>query len=173
MQELRGSIIRFYIVSFVLEEQVDGETLFYMNDMDLLKPFKLSYKNQIMFLKEREKLFSSKTIEEKPKSSSTSNDVTLSIIAEGESECENEVIEFENELNQSSLNRTSSITTVSAKYLEEEKSIPNPYLLPTLPNQVNDAITLKQMDKFEKLCNFRSIVIDTVYHDLKTKYNLM
>ena len=42
-----------------------------------------------------------------------------------------------------------------------------------LPSQVSDAINLKQMEKFEKLCNFRSIIIDAVFHDLKTNYGLM
>jgi hypothetical protein len=140
-----------------------------MNDMDLLKPFKLSYKNQIMFLKEREKLFLSKTIPEKPKLSPISNDPPLLIIDENESEA----VEIENELIQSSANFSSSTTTVSTKYLEEEKPFPDPYLLPTLPNQINDAITFKQMVKFEKLCNYRSVVIDAVFHDLKTNYNLL
>ena len=69
------------MLSFVVEQEVDGETLFYMNDLNLLKPFKLSYKNQIIFLKEREKLFSSKT-NEKPTSPLTSNDTALLIIDE-------------------------------------------------------------------------------------------
>jgi hypothetical protein len=142
-----------------------------MNDLDLLKPFKLSYKNQIMFLKEREKLFLSKKIQEKSKSPPISNDAPLSIIDEDENE--NEAVEVENELNQSSVNLPSSTTTVSKKYSEDENSFPDPYLLPTLPNQVNDAIALKEMAHFEKLCNFRSIVIDAVFYDLKTKYKLM
>ena len=68
---------------FVLEEEVDGETLFYMNDLNLLKAFKLSYKNQIVFLKEREKLFSSK-MNEKPTSPSTTNGTALLIIDENQ-----------------------------------------------------------------------------------------
>jgi hypothetical protein len=124
-----------------------------------------------MFLKEREKLFLSKTIQDKPKSPPISNDKPLSIIDEDENE--NEAVEVENEFNQSSMNLSSSTTTASKNYSEEEKSFPNPYLLPNLPDQVNDAIALKQMVKFEKLCNLRSIVIDAVFHDLKTKYKLM
>ena len=159
----------FFNPSFALEEQVDDETLFYMNDMDLLKPFKLSYKNQIMFLKEREKLFLSKAIQEKSTSPPISNGSPLLVIDENKSEA----VEVEIELIQSSINITSRTTTITTKSLEKEKPFPDPYLLPPLPNQVTEAITLKQMIKFEKLCNFRAIVIDAIFHDLKTKYSLL
>ncbi|CAF4268503.1 unnamed protein product, partial [Rotaria magnacalcarata] len=83
------------------------------------------------------------------------------------------VLEDENGLIQSAVNVSSSITIKPTKYLEDEKPFPDPYLLPNLPSQINDAIALKQMVKFEKLCNFRSIVVDTVFHDLKTNFNLL
>ncbi|CAF3919387.1 unnamed protein product [Rotaria magnacalcarata] len=105
------------------EEQVDGETLFYMNDLDLLKPFKLSYKNQIIFLKERAKLFLSKINQETPKPTSTSSDKPLLIIDENEAEVleeenEAEVLEDENGLIQSAVNVSSSITIKPTKYLD-------------------------------------------------------
>ena len=151
---------------FVVEEEVDGETLFYMNDLNLLKPFKLSYKNQIIFLKEREKLFSSKT-NEKPTSLSTPNDTALLIIDENQQDDEHENQSAEAPIN------VSSIETIITTENLTEKSLSDPCLLPVLPSQVNDAINLKQMGKFEKLCNFRSIIIDAVFHDLKTNYGLM
>lgn len=151
---------------FVVEEEVDGETLFYMNDLSLLKPFKLSYKNQIIFLKEREKLFSSKT-NEKPTSPSTPNDTALLIIDENQLNDEQE-----NQSTEASINVSSIESIITTENLTE-KSLPDPYLLPMLPNQINDAINFKQMEKFEKLCNFRSIIIDAIFHDLKTNYSLM
>lgn len=149
---------------------MDGGTLFYMNDINLLKPFKLSYKHQIIFLKEREKLFLLKTNQEKEKSasSSTSDNSPLLIIDENVSE----TLEIENESRHSPESLSSNTTTTETKSLEE-KPFPDPYILPSLPSQVNDAINLKKIDKFEKLCNFLSIVIDTVFHDLKTNYNLL
>ncbi|CAF1478932.1 unnamed protein product [Rotaria sordida] len=137
-----------------------------MNDLNLLKPFKLSYKNQIIFLKEREKLFSSKT-NEKPTSASTPNDTALLIIDENQQDDEHE-----NQSAEASINVSSIETIITTENLTE-KSLPDPYLLPVLPSQVNDAINLKQMEKFEKLCNFRSIIIDAVFHDLKTNYGLI
>ncbi len=73
----------------------------------------------------------------------------------------------------STINSSITTTTISTNHLPEEKSFPNPYLLPSLPEQVNNAISLKQLEKFEKLCNFRAVVIDVVFHDLKTTYNLL
>ena len=149
----------------ILEEEVDGETLFYMNELNLLKPFKLSYKNQIIFLKEREKLSSSNT-NEKSISSSAPNDTRLLIIYENQQDDEHETQSTEASINVSSIE-----TTITTEHLTE-KSIPDPYLLPVLPSQVNDPINLKRMEKFEKLCSFRSIAIGAVFHDLKTTYGL-
>jgi hypothetical protein len=154
---------------FVLEEEVDGETLFYMNDLNFLKPFKLSYKNQVMFLKEREKIFLSKTNQEKPIASSSPSDTMPLMIDENEYE----VHEDQNELINPTVDSSITATTISTKDLPGAKSLPDPYLLPSLPDQVNNVINLKQTEKFEKLCNCRSIVIDAVFHDLKTKYNLL
>ncbi|CAF1996641.1 unnamed protein product [Rotaria magnacalcarata] len=94
-----------------------------MNDLDLLKPFKLSYKNQIIFLKERAKLFLSKINQETPKPTSTSSDKPLLIIDENEAEVleeenEAEVLEDENGLIQSAVNVSSSITIKPTKYLD-------------------------------------------------------
>lgn len=141
-----------------------------MNDINLLKPFKLSYKHQIKFLKEREQLFVSKTNQEQEKSalSPTSDNSPLLIIDENVSEA----FEIENEPRYSPGRFSNKITATETKSFEE-KPFPDSYVLPSLPSQVNDAINHKKIDKFEKLCNFRSIVIDTVFHDLKTNYNLL
>ena len=129
----------FLNFSFVLEEQVDGEALFYMNDINLLKSFKLSYKHQIMFLREGEQLFLSKTNQEQQKSapSSTSDKSSLLVIDENFSE----TLEIENELRHSPESFSINTTITDTKSLEA-KPFPDPYILPSLPSQVNDAITL-------------------------------
>jgi hypothetical protein len=140
-----------------------------MNNFDRLKPFNLSYKHQLIFLSEREKLFLSKENQEKPITPSTPDDSMLLVIDEKEDEQH----EDGNDSNESSVNSSIITTKITTQDTPKELSFPDEYLLPVLPNQVNDAISLKQMDKFEKLCNFRSIVIDAVFHDLKNKYNLL
>ena len=107
---------------------MDGETLFYMNDMNLLKPFKLSYKYQIIFLKEREKLFLLKTNEEKSTLASISDNSPLLIV----DETDNESLEIETDLIQASEDFSNSTMTISTKSLEEKKLLPDPYLLPVL-----------------------------------------
>jgi len=148
---------------------VDGETLYYMNNLDLLKPFKLSYKNQLMFLKEQEKLFSSKTNPEQTISPPTPNDPIPLII----DETHQDIHEDNNAPIDIIVDSSVITTTISMEKLHDEKSFPDPYVLPSLPNAVINAIQSKQMEKFEKLCNFRSIVIDAVFYDLKTSYNLL
>ena len=123
-----------------------------------------------MFLREREQLFLSKTNQEQQKSalSSTSDKSPLLVIDENFSE----TLEIENELRHSPEDFSINTTITKTKSLEA-KPFPDPYILPSLSSQVNDAITLRKIDKFEKLYNFRSIVIDTVFHDLKTNYNFL
>ncbi|CAF4049719.1 unnamed protein product [Adineta steineri] len=100
---------------------------------------------------------------------STPDDSILLVIDDKEDEQH----EDENDTTQSSVNSSVISTKITTQDTPKELSFPNEYLLPVLPNQVNDAISLKQMYKFEKLCNFRSIIIDDVFHDLKNKYNLL
>ena len=73
----------FLNFSFVLEEQMDGETLFYMIDINLLKPFKLPYKHHIMFLRERKQLFLSKTYQEQQKSAPSSTSDKSPLLTSG------------------------------------------------------------------------------------------
>ncbi|CAF1395926.1 unnamed protein product [Rotaria sordida] len=150
------------------KEQIDGETLFYMNDFDLLKPFKLSYKNQLLFLTEREKLFLTKTIKESPTSSSTTHETTANVV--------NDIVQETSENNdvvQLSADLTAVTPPISTNSSISVKLLPDPYVVPDLPDQVKHAITNKEMEKFEKLCNFRSIVIDAIFYDLKTNYDLI
>jgi hypothetical protein len=139
-----------------------------MNSFDLLKPFKLSYKNQILFLKEREQLFSTKTTSESPVSSLTTNETAATIFNDIVQETDeyNDAVELSTDLSVV----TQPITTNSLIFV---KLLPDPYVLPDLPDQVKEAINQKQIEKFEKLCNFRSIVIDAIFYDLKTNYSLM
>lgn len=140
-----------------------------MNNLDLLKPFKLSYKNQVMFLKEREKIFLSNANEKISISPPSPNDARPLIIDETQQNKD----KADTQLADTLLNSSIVSTTISRKYLLIDKPLPDPYSLPTLPDQISVAINSNQMEKFEKLCNFRSIIIDAVFHDLKKNYNLM
>ncbi|CAF4270414.1 unnamed protein product, partial [Rotaria magnacalcarata] len=68
---------------------------------------------------------------------------------------------------------SSTITTTVSNESINEKSLTNPYILPSLPDPVLNSMQSKQMEKFEKLCNFRSIILDAVYYDLKNNHNLL
>ncbi|CAF2266696.1 unnamed protein product [Rotaria magnacalcarata] len=140
-----------------------------MNNLDLLKPFKLSYKNQVMFLKEREKIFLSTANEKISISPRSPNDARPLIIDETQQNKD----KSDTQLADTLLNSSIVSTTISRKYLLIDKPLPDPYSLPTLPDQISVAINSNQMEKFEKLCNFRSIIIDAVFHDLRKNYNLM
>ncbi|CAF3867891.1 unnamed protein product [Rotaria sp. Silwood1] len=150
------------------KKQIDGDTLFYMNDFDLLKPFTLSYKNQILFLKEREKLFLTKTTRENLTSSSPQHQVTATVVDDSVQKTSEH-----NDAVQLSTDVTAIIPPITTNCSTSVKLLPDPYVLPDLPNQVKNAINHKEMEKFDKLCNFRSIVIDAIFYDLKRNYNLI
>ncbi|CAF3722614.1 unnamed protein product [Rotaria socialis] len=140
-----------------------------MNNLDLLKPFKLSYKNQVIFLKEREKIFLYNANEKISISPPSANDARPLIIDETQQNKDKAATQLVDTL----LNSSIVSTTISRKYLLIDKPLPDPYSLPTLPDQISVAINSNQMEKFEKQCNFRSIIIDAAFHDLKKNYNLI
>ncbi|CAF3387280.1 unnamed protein product [Rotaria socialis] len=114
-----------------------------MNSVDLLKPFKLPYKNQILFLKERENLFSSKPASEQTNLPSSPTETSRLVIGEAPEDVtdENESLDIVLE--------SSRITTTLSNESIKEKSLPNPYILPSLPAPALNAMQSKQMEKFE------------------------
>ena len=107
---------------------MDGETLQYMNSLDLLKPFKLSYKNQIVFLKEREKLFSSKPNPEQTSLSSSPTESSRLVIDEAPEVITEDVTENENESPDDTVLESSTTTTTLSDNSVNEKPLPNPYI---------------------------------------------
>ncbi|CAF4061121.1 unnamed protein product, partial [Rotaria magnacalcarata] len=122
-----------------------------------------------MFLKEREKIFLSTANEKISISPRSPNDARPLIIDETQQNKD----KSDTQLADTLLNSSIVSTTISRKYLLIDKPLPDPYSLPTLPDQISVAINSNQMEKFEKLCNFRSIIIDAVFHDLRKNYNLI
>ena len=129
-----------------------------MNSLDLLKPFKLSYKNQIVFLKEREKPFSLKPNPEQTSLSSSPTESSRLVIDEAPEvvteDVTEDVTENENVSPDDTVLESSTTTTTLSDNSVNEKPLPNPYILPNLPDPVISTMQSKQMEKFEKLCNF-------------------
>ncbi|CAF1296475.1 unnamed protein product [Rotaria sordida] len=109
-----------------------------------------------------------RTIKESPTSSSTTHETTANVV--------NDIVQETSENNdvvQLSADLTAVTPPISTNSSISVKLLPDPYVVPDLPDQVKHAITNKEMEKFEKLCNFRSIVIDAIFYDLKTNYDLI
>ncbi|CAF2034026.1 unnamed protein product [Rotaria magnacalcarata] len=122
-----------------------------MNSLDLLKPFKLSYKNQIVFLKEREKLFSSQSNPEQTSLSSSPTETSRLVIDEAPEDV------TENESPDTVLESSTTTTTLSDNSVNE-KPLPNPYILPNLPDPVLSAMQSKQMEKYPSRMQYTTIV---------------
>ncbi|CAF4022766.1 unnamed protein product, partial [Rotaria magnacalcarata] len=126
-----------------------------MNSLDLLKPFKLSYKNQIVFLKEREKLFSSQSNPEQTSLSSSPTETSRLVIDEAPEDVTEDVTE--NESPDTVLESSTTTTTLSDNSVNE-KPLPNPYILPNLPDPVLSAMQSKQMEKYPSRMQYTTIV---------------
>ncbi|CAF3991517.1 unnamed protein product [Rotaria sordida] len=86
-----------------------------------------------MFLKEREKLFSSKTNPEQTISPPTPND-TIPLIID---ETHQDIHEDNNAPIDIIVDSSVITTTISIEKLHDEKSFPDPYVLPSLPNAIS------------------------------------
>ncbi|CAF1564470.1 unnamed protein product, partial [Rotaria sordida] len=108
------------------------------------------------------------TIKESPTSSSTTHETTANVI--------NDIVQETSENNdvvQLSADLTAVTPPISTNSSISVKLLPDPYVVPDLPDRVKHAINNKEMENFEKLCNFSSIVIDAIFYELKTNYNLI
>ncbi|CAF3332358.1 unnamed protein product [Rotaria sp. Silwood2] len=119
-----------------------------------------------MFLKEREKLFLSNANSEKSISPSSPNETRPLIIDEIHLDQHEADIQLPDKLVNSSI----VPTTVSKKDLLIDKPLPDPYTLPTLPNQVIDAINSKQMEKYPTRAQY-TIVVNSILNYLSIEPN--
>ncbi|CAF1377962.1 unnamed protein product [Rotaria sp. Silwood1] len=99
--------------------------------------------------------------QEKPISPSTPNDTTLLIVDKNEQE----VHEDENELIQPTIDLSCTTNVITSKNLTE-KTLSDPYILPTLPSQVNDAINLKQMETYPTREQY-AVIVNGILNHLK------
>jgi len=163
---LRVSLLSsiYVYVSLFLEHEIDGETLAMMDNIEKIAKLVPKFKQQLLFLKEREKLF-------------TVNDDHLNAVIDSSS------FTTSNSSFSSPIKSLNNLSTnddmneqVSREALTEQDmnlSFPDEYIIPTLPNALLHDIETCALHKFAPHHGNRQILIDTIYHDLIEKYNLL
>ncbi|CAF1461868.1 unnamed protein product [Didymodactylos carnosus] len=68
------------------------------------------------------------------------------------------------------------MTTMTGSLIHEKKrkiTLPENYPMPALPSIIEQAIETGDFRKFDNYCNYRSVVVDAIFHDLHHKYELL
>ena len=151
-------------LSFFLEQEIDGETLAMMDSIEKLTTLFPKLKQQLLFLKEREKLFKvhdDHLIYSIDSSSATTINSSLS------SPIESDINLFINDdMNDGVFGEAPIKQVVNLLF-------PDEYIIPTLPNALLQDIETGALHKFGPHHTNRQVVIDIITHDLINKYNLL
>ncbi|CAF1058741.1 unnamed protein product [Adineta steineri] len=153
---------------------IDGKTLEMMSTVERISAVIPKFKQQLIFLEEREKLFKkisdcsvefsnssfSITTNSQPSSPISSNSQALFL----ESRSTLDV------LPKPSIIQSSSEPSVIQQEIHEP--LPSNYIIPTLPNALLNDITKGDLKHFGPHCANRQILIDTIVYDLIDKFNL-
>lgn len=133
------------------------------------------FKQQLIFLEEREKLF--KKISDCPSAFSNSSSIvspnsqSSSIIPSNPQALSLESRSTPDVLPKPSIDQLSSEPCVIEKEIYEP--FPNDYLIPTLPKTLVNDITKGDLKNFGPHCANRQILIDVIAYDLIDKFNLL
>ena len=176
-----NDLVPFLFLS--LEEEIDGETLWLMNTVESIKAIFPKYKQQLLFLRERERLFDGSLASDSNKENEVverlitcspdrpSNEITLdsSILQDGP---------LSSPIRESSIDDTEKPGSAMLKSQEVTRDIApkhcmlDEYPLPNLPQSLLHDIESGDLSKFNCHCKNRQILIDAVFYDLTNTYDL-
>ena len=185
-QNVLTLLLKQKILIFIclLEYDIDGATLEMMNNMERISTVIPTFKLQLLFLKEREKLFQTNnnlSIQYAGSSSSTSSNLNSS---------SESFTNFDSTSNSSTnLNSSSSMELLSNSSLNEstnqsdsqqsldeqeiKPSFPDKYVIPALPDAVLKDIEEGAVHKFGPHYSNRQVLVDAVAHDLMKNYKIL
>lgn len=149
---------------YILENEIDGETRAMMDNMEKIKSIFPKLKQQLLFLKEREKLF--KINDDK---SNPSADSFIEII-NGDFSFNNIQSTIDISTDDNVNNQPCDVPPVEQRL---QPKFPDEYIIPTLPRSLIQDIEAGDMSKFGPHHANRQIIIDTIAHDLINTYCLL
>lgn len=137
-----------------------------MNSVDKIATLIPKFKQQLLFLNEREKLFTKSNenvIQAVASSSIPSTNLNSSSVSESISDS----------VSDASICNSTSGSDESTVAKEIDESFPEKYAIPQLPTSLVNDIQAGALNKFGPHCSNRQILIESIVHDLITKYNLL
>jgi hypothetical protein len=152
-------------LSFSLEHEVDGETLEMMDSIEKITMLFPKLKQQLLFLRQREKLFEvgdDNLVRSIDRSSITATSSSLSSTS----------IEAITDLSTND-DMNDQILEEAPNKQELNIFFPDDYIIPTLPDAVLQDIQTGALHKFGPHHTNRQVIIDTITYDLINKYNLL
>lgn len=179
LPRMRALVFILSSLYLFLEEEIDGETLWLMSTLDSAKTFFPKYKQQLLFLREREKLFTadpqmednnenevhggSSIVTPDPISPPSDTSIIPSLMTDIREES----------IDQSSIHDiTTGQSSDSIINVETKARLPDEYSISSLPLSLLNDIDRGDLSKFNNHCKNRQILMDTLFFDLTTKYNL-
>lgn len=159
---------RLFIHIYVLENEIDGPTLEMMNSIDKITSLIPKFKQQLLFLNEREKLF----IKSNDNLSSSSTNLNSSSLSSSSSSSSLSESVSDGSTHESKNNVTSEY---DQSLMVPEKSVlfPDKYVIPPLPNGLLKDIQDGALNKFGPHYSNRQILIEAIANDLINKYKML
>lgn len=160
---------------YLLENEVDGSTLELMGSVGKITTLIPKLKQQLIFLREREKLF--KTNDNHPIQHVGSSSVLITNSNSSAISSTNPNLlssPFESVSTQSSQPPMDEMAYHQSSIARDENvPFPDEYMMPPLPDGLMNDINSGALNKFGPHYSNRQILIDCVVHDLVHKYNLL
>lgn len=158
-----------------------------MDSIDSIKTIFPTLKQQLLFLRERNKIFdeqSTRSVQQQkepgcksPQKSIHTGDSSLcsaildsELIANPRDTSHRSEISLDGIRNNSASPKNDDFKSMNN--LSSKLSLPDNYCLPPLPSSLLDDIGKGDLSKFNNHCRNRQILIETIFHDLTERYNL-
>lgn len=172
------------IFLFLLEYDIDGATLKIMNNIERISTIIPKFKQQLLFLEEREKLFSTNCVLTECDGSSTTITTTPQRSSIGEPAFQPLSTTTTNgpsstvatELSADCLPKSPTNNSISDEFdngTNVHVPFPDEYDIPPLPNSLIKDIEDGNLNKFGPHYTNRQILIDAISYDLIDKYKLL
>ncbi|CAF1447885.1 unnamed protein product [Adineta steineri] len=155
---------KIFISISLIEYDIDGTTLEMMSNVERISTVIPTFKQQLLFLKEREKLFQTNNgilINSSGSSSSSSTNLNSS---------SSSIESISNNLFSKSLDQLTSDQSFDEQMIKQ--TFPDKYIIPPLPDAVLKDIEEAALHKFGPHCSNRQILVDAVAHDLISNYKI-
>ena len=182
--DLEIMLILFFLSLFE-EQEVDGETLWLMNNVDGIKSIFPKYKQQLLFLRERERVFdASSTLNGNkenetmpqytiPSSSCAVHSIGMAVAASTPKETQSSYDVHESHPDETLPHEIPLLRSPNViRDCSSKIPLPDTYRLNCLPSSLLDDIDSGDLSKFNSHCKNRQVLVDAIFYDLTTNYNI-